>query len=409
MKRTAVDLFCGCGGLSLGLQEGGFDVLAGFDGWNHAVETYRANFNDHEGNLLDLGDEDLAVDTIRAYKPFLIAGGPPCQDFSSAGKREEGSRADLTVKYANIVTRVGVPAFIMENVSRAQHSQAFNEAIRVFRRAGYGLTLKVLNASLCGVPQIRKRLFLIGMLGEQDDFLASSIESSLAAEPMTIRRYDPDLVGFDYYYRHPRSYQRKAIFSIDEPSSTIRGVNRPKPATYKMHPNDSCDPANDAVQALSLDQRARIQTFPAGWFDLKLPKASKEQMVGNAVPPVLARFVAERLSAHIEKVWQGANDYDDIREVLRKRDQLVELVLPVMAEGEHPADREPLMVTNFVRTVMGLERIPEGTKSSVLAFSARQAVARVSEEDDEESPERIDEEAVVPEVEDELVGEREAA
>jgi DNA (cytosine-5)-methyltransferase 1 len=217
MKRTAVDLFCGCGGLSLGLQEGGFDVLAGFDGWNHAVETYRANFNDHEGNLLDLGDEDLAVDTIRAYKPFLIAGGPPCQDFSSAGKREEGSRADLTVKYANIVTRVGVPAFIMENVSRAQHSQAFNEAIRIFRRAGYGLTLKVLNASLCGVPQIRKRLFLIGMLGEQDDFLASSIESSLAAEPMTIRRYDPDLVGFDYYYRHPRSYQRKAIFSIDEP------------------------------------------------------------------------------------------------------------------------------------------------------------------------------------------------
>lgn len=374
MTRDAVDLFCGCGGLSKGLLDGGFNVIAGFDGWADAIKVYQANFGDHHQALIqDLSDEDTTVERLRELKPFLIAGGPPCQDFSSAGKRQEGDRADLTVKYANVVTRVGAPAFIMENVSRAQHSDAFNDAIKVFRKAGYGLTLRVMNASLCGVPQLRKRLFLIGMLGEPDDFLAASIDAHLSPDPMTIRQYDPDLVGFDHYYRHPRTYQRRAIYSIDEPSPTIRGVNRPKPATYNRHHNDTCDPSEEGVKSLSLEQRARLQTFPVGWFDVKVTKGAKEQMIGNAVPVELARFIATRLMEHVDKVWHGRLDYAEAQRVIAKRDDVIKEISSGSVENQ---DVDPFFANHIVREALGFEAHPEGMKSTVVEFSAQQAKAR---------------------------------
>jgi DNA (cytosine-5)-methyltransferase 1 len=309
MVRTAVDLFCGCGGLSLGLEAAGFDVVAGLDSWKPAMDVYRRNHPGHLGILHDLSDEEATVRIVDRFRPFMIAGGPPCQDFSSAGSRQEGARADLTVKFANVVTKVGPMAFVMENVPNARLSDAFQMAVEVFRDAGYGLSLKVLDASFCGVPQARKRMFLIGMLGETDGFLDEAIEARVSASPMTIRQYDPDLVGFDHYYRHPRTYKKRAVFSIDEPSPTIRGINRPKPKTYVPHESDSFDPNDDRVQALTMEQRALIQTFPAGYFPPDVPKASIEQMIGNAVPVKLGRFVAECLRDHLASVLTDEFDH----------------------------------------------------------------------------------------------------
>lgn len=299
MNLTAVDLFCGCGGLSKGLAKGGFDVLAGIDAWKDAIKVYAANnrSRNHDAVVHDLSDEDGTVDLVARYKPFLIAGGPPCQDFSSAGHREEGDRADLTVKFAHVVTRTRPTAFIMENVPRAQISDAFAAAVRIFRQSGYGLTTIVLNASHCGVPQLRKRLFLIGMLDEADDFLLDDLIAGQSKAPMTIRQYLKDEIDVEHYYRHPRTYQRRAIFTLDEPSPTVRGINRPVPATYKLHDNDSTRDLSQ-VRSLTLEERARIQTFPKGYFNVDIPRGSKEQMIGNAVPVELARFVAKRLHAY---------------------------------------------------------------------------------------------------------------
>lgn len=299
MNLTAVDLFCGCGGLSRGLSKGGFEVLAGIDSWSDAIKVYAANNRSpgHDAIVHDVIDEDATVELVGRYDPFLIAGGPPCQDFSSAGHRSEGDRADLTVKYARVVSRVRPEAFIMENVPRAQLSSAFASATKIFKDAGYGLTTVVLNASLCGVPQLRKRLFLIGMIGEEDDFLQNDLMSGQSRKPMTIRQYLKDEIQVDHYYRHPRTYQRRAIFTLDEPSPTIRGINRRLPPTYKLHGSDSATDLS-TVRALTLEERARIQTFPRGYFNVDLPSASKEQMVGNAVPVELARFVAKRLRAY---------------------------------------------------------------------------------------------------------------
>ena len=78
---------------------------------------------------------------------------------------------------------------------------------------------------------------------------------------MIVREYMKDELDIDYYYRHPRNYSRRAIFSVDEPSPTVRGVNRPIPESYQKHRGDAADPSEN-VRPLTTIERARIQTFP---------------------------------------------------------------------------------------------------------------------------------------------------
>ena len=159
-----VDLFCGCGGLSLGFMKAGFKVLAGFDFWDDAIAVYKKNFT-HPAIKQDLMDIANASLKIKSYSPEIIVGGPPCQDFSSAGKRDENNgRGDLTVSYAKIISTVRPEWFVMENVERIRKTQKLNEAVGIYKEAGYGLTSTVLDASFCGVPQKRKRFLMIGHL-----------------------------------------------------------------------------------------------------------------------------------------------------------------------------------------------------------------------------------------------------
>jgi DNA (cytosine-5)-methyltransferase 1 len=158
-------------------------------------------------------------------KPQMIIGGPPCQDFSSAGKRDETlGRADLTISYANIVASSKPEWFVMENVERIIKSRILKEAIQIFKKAGYGISYQVLDASFCGVPQSRKRFFLIGHRYSPDNFLNSYLAKNLSSKPMTLFDYFGNSFGIEYYYRHPRSYARRGVFSIYEPSPTIRRV-----------------------------------------------------------------------------------------------------------------------------------------------------------------------------------------
>ena len=101
-SRRVVDLFAGAGGMSLGLQQAGYEVVAAFENWRPAIKTHEANFR-HTVHQLDLSDEQRAIELIRPYEPHIISGGPPCQDFSGAGQQEEGRRAGLTVSFSEIV------------------------------------------------------------------------------------------------------------------------------------------------------------------------------------------------------------------------------------------------------------------------------------------------------------------
>ncbi|MGC9526532.1 MAG: DNA cytosine methyltransferase [Limnospira sp.] len=296
MMRT-VDLFSGCGGLSLGFQNAGFEILSAFDCWQPAIAVYRQNFK-HPITEIDLATE-VARDIIADLRPEMIVGGPPCQDFSSAGKRDESlGRANLTLSFAEIVTHVKPSWFIMENVTRIVKSQVLEGAIALFKQSGYGLTSSVLNASYCGVPQARKRYFLIGKLGGNDGDLSEYLIKNQSPEPMTVFEYLGDSLGIEYFYRHPRSYQRRGVFSIHEPSPTVRGVNRPVPKTYKKHPGDACD-IDENLRPLTTIERSYIQTFPKT-FKFEGGKSDLEQMIGNAVPVKLAEYVARCILEFVE-------------------------------------------------------------------------------------------------------------
>ncbi|WP_278905992.1 DNA cytosine methyltransferase [Leyella stercorea] len=288
-----VDLFCGCGGLSLGFQKAGMEVVAAFDNWVDALAVYRKNFS-HPAIYADLKNIEESVEAIRSFNPDMIIGGPPCQDFSSAGKRDENNgRGDLTVCYAQIISEVKPNWFVMENVERILKTQKLQEALRVFHKAGYGVTYTVLNAALCGVPQRRKRFVMVGKLGENDDFMKLALAEKLSDHEMSVAEYFGDKLPIKYYYRHPRSYARRGIFSTSEPSATIRGVNRPMPNGYKLHPGD---PVNtlEGIRPLTSRERSMIQTFPED-FSFEGTKTNIEQMVGNAVPVNLGYYVADAI------------------------------------------------------------------------------------------------------------------
>lgn len=291
-----LDLFAGCGGLTLGFQNSGFEVLAGFDNWDASLEVYRANFN-HDAIKIDLKNLNGNYKAFRAFKPDIIIGGPPCQDFSHAGKRNEAlGRADLTIIFADIVSSVLPEWFVMENVDRAIHGRKFQEAIKIFKNAGYGLTVKILDASLCGAPQYRKRVFAIGHRFSPDNALAEALTQHLSHKPLTVREYFNNRITTEYYYRHPRNYSRRAIYSIDEPSPTIRGVNRPIPKNYKPRPNDAIADLSK-VRPLTTQERSLIQTFPPD-FVFRGTKSDVEQMIGNAVPVKLSEHVARAIASH---------------------------------------------------------------------------------------------------------------
>ena len=289
-----VDLFCGCGGMSQGFQNAGFELVAAYDNWQPAIDIYQRNF------LHPIYNRDLSKDNIvpelQKLAPDMIIGGPPCQDFSIAGKRDfRGERANLTLHFCRIVSEILPEWCVMENVYNIEKSPVFNEAIIMLKSAGYGITKHVWDASYMGVPQMRRRYFVIGRLNEKDDFLIEQLLSGLSDERMTVRQYFLNLLPFneEYIYQHPRSYKRRAIFSIDEPLSTIRSVNRPIPSNYIIHPSDKTNDLSK-VHVLTTKERSYIQSFPKS-FEFVGTTSQIEQAIGNAVPVKMAEYIAKAI------------------------------------------------------------------------------------------------------------------
>lgn len=340
----AVELFAGAGGMSLGLMRAGIEVVQAYDSLLPMVETYRRNVGPHIWQH-DLKDIFGVAPMIVSLAPDIICGGPPCQDFSPAGERVEGERAALTRAFAMYVCIARPSWFLMENVPQAATSQAWKDARAMLVKAGYGLTETKLNASFYGVPQSRKRLFVVGRLGEQDGFLESALAAARSAEPMTVRDMLGDALG-DAFYAHPRHPGKRGVWSTAEPAPTMRGSSRrPIPPGYQPHPSDAAlvaagaffarpyhdgrgvrtldEPAPaivrttrerprqshidrphpaDAVHpsaaaVLTQEQVSRIQGFPAGWDWSAANVRDVDQMIANAVPAPLAEAIGRVILA----------------------------------------------------------------------------------------------------------------
>ncbi|MGN8152509.1 DNA cytosine methyltransferase [Agrobacterium sp. 22094] len=284
-----VELFAGAGGMSLGLSQAGMHVAMAFEFQAAMLRVYRKNLQSpirrfggqNHAHQYDLTQYPDLIPTITSLSPDVLVGGPPCQDFSPAGNRIEGVNAKLTPYYAQIICITRPEWFILENVSRARKAKAYAAAKKLLEHAGYGLSENVLTCSFYGVPQRRKRLFLIGRLGEQHGFLESSIAQKAAKEEMSIRDAFGDRFGDNMYF-HARARDQKSVRPTTEPAPTIRsGSGR----SGKKHPGDFYDP--------QMEELALFQGFPPTWDWSGETKDSVSKMIANAVPVTVARAVGE--------------------------------------------------------------------------------------------------------------------
>ncbi len=282
----------------MGFQNAGYNIVAAFDYWDVALNIYKKNFQ-HPAYKRDLSSLTNLSD-FEALHPDIIIGGPPCQDYSTAGHRDETrGRAALTISYAKIVEHIHPKYFLMENVPVIEKSETLKVVNKIFKEAGYGLTQLTIDASKCGVPQIRKRYITFGVLGGKDGDAMENFTRNLSKKSMTMREYFGDSLGFEYYFRVPTSYKRRGIYSIDEPSMTIRGVDRPVPKGYNGHPADPV-PLTPDIRSLTPQERSWIQTFPKD-FIWEGSKTNLNQAIGNAVPVKLGEYIANSIKEYISE------------------------------------------------------------------------------------------------------------
>lgn len=330
VRLRAIDLFCGAGGLTQGLEDAGFSVIGAVDVAPLAIEAYEANHPDTVVWRRDirrlkpknvLQSLDLEVGDLD-----LLAGCPPCQGFSTMrthrrGTNIEDPRNGLVAQFARFAEALRPRALMMENVPALGEDRRFKLMVRRLDRLGYRLTYGVLDAADYGVPQRRRRFVLLGSQGEAIPFAAADAravnvrnvlrdlpvagssgdplhdhgESRSQAVKDLIRDIPPDGGGRSdlgperQLECHKRLggngwYDVYGRMAWDELAPTITsGCINPSKGRF-LHPTEN--------RAITLREAALLQTFPPGYyFPLSRGKYKAADLIGNALPP---RFVARQ-------------------------------------------------------------------------------------------------------------------
>ena len=222
-ESKVLDLFCGAGGLSLGLSWGGMEIVCGVDNDKNAIKTFKHNHNDSiviSGDLKDNSVKEQIFD-IASDVDFVV-GGPPCQGFSQAGWFNPDDRRNfLFLDFLDIISRISPKYFIMENVQGLlwiDKGKAIQTIISAFKDIGYYITDFVLSAEEYGVPQKRKRVFILGMKEnntlKKPDILCKDASLDLHPEVTAMDAIsdlppisDRNTTFYDYIYDPSNRYQ----------------------------------------------------------------------------------------------------------------------------------------------------------------------------------------------------------
>lgn len=335
MKFTAIDLFAGCGGLSEGLIQANFNVIAAVEINKKALETYRLNHSKTKIFVTDI--RSLDVEKVRALLGgqtlHLLAGCPPCQGFSSIRRLNrssavEDARNDLILEYLRFVKELKPLTIMMENVPAIINYHLFKEVKIELEGIGYNIDFDIVNVADYGVPQRRKRFVMLG----------SRIGDIKIAKANNLKRTVRDIIGslespettndpvHKIYPKHvprikemiskipkdggsrkdlPAEYildchkKEKVGFNDvygrlrwDDVSSTITGgCLNPSKGRF-LHPEeDRCITAREA---------ALLQTFPGDYqFPIEIPKTALALMIGNALPPEFSRIQSNEIKNHL--------------------------------------------------------------------------------------------------------------
>ena len=361
MKRPiGIDLFAGAGGMSLGFEQAGFDIAAAVEIDPIHCATHEYNFPDAAticASVIDLsGDEIRRRANLGNRDIDVVFGGAPCQGFSLMGKRVfDDPRNQLVFHYVRIVRELNPKYCVFENVkglTLGKHAQFLEELITALGDAGYDVLTpyQVLNAADYGVPQDRRRLFLvctrkglkspnypepqhnritveeaIGDLPNADSFDELHRTDSVLTKWETNSSYARKLRGFDPD-SDDYSYQRKFLPDLltcslrtehtDSSRSRFEATQPGKTESIsrfrKLEPNGICntlragtDSARGAhtsprpihpffARVITVREAARLHSYP-DWFRLHTTKWHGCRQIGNSVPPLLARAVASEL------------------------------------------------------------------------------------------------------------------
>ena len=364
MRHNVLDLFCGAGGLSLGFKMAGFNIVGGIDFNQEAIDTHALNFKDgfHFCGDISTLDDEFILKNFEGRVDVII-GGPPCQGFSTANMQQKDIESDdrnkLFYQFIRFVRVLRPRAFVMENVRgilTKDNGHVKDVMMEVMEELGYNVDVKVLAASDYGVPQKRMRAFFVGtskLLGESFDFdniqkkpmvtvkdaigdlynldnqtKLSTVDDkfNLEVEPsceyQKLMRKDSDSILYNHNIRYPKEIVQKRMSYVpeggnwkdvpDELWDTIR-TNRHSSAYRRLNSKDVSitidtghmnyfHPKYNRVPTVR--ESARIQSFPDD-FIFTGGQGAQFRQVGNAVPPLLSKAIAETLKTYLDKNTSG--------------------------------------------------------------------------------------------------------
>lgn len=330
-RLSAIDLFSGCGGLSLGLKSAGYRVVAAVEIDRKAAQTYRLNHPDvtlFERDITELEPGDvMEVCGIRPGKLDLLAGCPPCQGFSRIRTRNGSAsnndpRNNLAMRFLDFAKELRPRHLLLENVPGLRAQPLWRTLKEELVAVGYELAEEIVDANDYGVPQRRKRLLLLGTLGRapkvpERSAIKPTVRDALALVPANDQLHDLRVNHSDTALRIIRAIPKDGGSRADLPDSLrlachartngFRDVygrmhwDRPAPTITSGCHNPSkgrfLHPSED--RAISLREAALLQGFPPSYqFDLAHGKESIALMIGNALPPPMIRMHAEALTAN---------------------------------------------------------------------------------------------------------------
>lgn len=336
---NVISLFSGCGGLDLGFERAGFHVPVANEFDPTIYETYKINHpNTHliEGDVRQITKDDIA--------PFIsgevdgIIGGPPCQSWSEAGSLRgiEDARGQLFYDYIRILQEFRPKFFLAENVSGMlanRHSEAVQNIITLFKKAGYDVTLTMVNAKDYGVAEERKRVFYIGFRKDLGiDFVFPRGSTVDDDKKITLRdiiwdlqntaipagpknRHNPEAINNNEYFIgafSPIFMSRNRVKNWDEQAFTVQASGRQcqlhpqAPKMQKFGKNDCrfVEGSEHLYRRMTIREVARVQGFPDDFQFIYKETNNAYKMIGNAVPVNLAYEIA----IAIKMFLQGEGD-----------------------------------------------------------------------------------------------------
>ncbi len=342
MAIKVVSLFSGGGGLDLGFKDAGYDIVWAIDNNKDAVNSYKRNV------AADIICDDVTrIDIDSIPDCDVIIGGPPCQSFSLAGNRQcDDERGKLVWRYLDIIKNKTPKAFLFENVvgllsaKDSDGNKILNQLLTAFQDIGYKLNWKLINAAEYGVPQIRKRVIIVGMRNHDFVFPETThnvdgsigkkayvtVEEAIGDLPMASSASDisehefPQMSELDkYIVSHVKPGGNYMDIPDEVNSVRIKRLKRDgghttcygrmlpnKPSytinTYFNRPNVGCNIHYKYNRLITVREAMRLQTFPDSYTIVSSSKQGKHLIVGNAVPPRLGYVLARQLAENLKEM-----------------------------------------------------------------------------------------------------------